>query len=84
MKGSRSLAQTRNTLLHAMVDELSRCYNGFKEKSEASGNVTPYFMAFEIMHKWYAEIKASSGALVKQLTLVPIERRDAPFMLSPP
>jgi len=63
MKGKKSLAKTRDTLLEAMGSELYRCYNGFKEKSIASADVVPFFMAFNIMHKWYAKIIASSGAI---------------------
>lgn len=64
MKGKKSLARTRDAILDAMQEELDRCKEGF---SKASENLNPYFIAFGVRQKWYAELRASSGCLEEYL-----------------
>lgn len=64
MKGSKTLAKTRDTLLSAMQEELDRCFEGFKERSKELDLIEPYFMAFNIRQKWFTNIVASNGSLM--------------------
>lgn len=64
MKGSKTLAKTRDTLLSAMQEELERCFDGFKKRSKELDLIEPYFMAFNVRQKWFTNIIASNGTLM--------------------
>ena len=64
MKGSKTLAKTRDTLLSAMQEELDRCFEGFKKRSKELDLIEPYFMAFNVRQKWFTNIIASNGSLM--------------------
>lgn len=64
MKGSKTLAKTRDTLLGAMQEELERCFEGFKKRSKELDLIEPYFMAFNVRQKWFTNIIASNGTLM--------------------